>query len=53
MIMSPGPIAGRLADRIGARLPIVCGALFLTASLVWMSFSTQTSAYGSCWCRSC
>ena len=45
LIVVVSPLSGRLMDRIGARTPIVLGALFLTASLLWMSFLTQTSAY--------
>ncbi len=37
VIMVAGPVAGRLADRIGPRIPLVIGLLFVTASLAWQS----------------
>ena len=37
VIMVAGPVAGRLADRIGPRIPLVVGLLFVTASLAWQS----------------
>ena len=45
VIVAVSPISGRLVDRIGARMPIAVGSLLLTASLVWMSFLDQGSAY--------
>ena len=37
VIMVAGPVSGRLADRIGPRIPLVIGLLFVTASLAWQS----------------
>jgi EmrB/QacA subfamily drug resistance transporter len=45
LIVIISPLSGRLVDKIGARLPIAVGSLVLTASLVWMSFLDQGSAY--------
>jgi MFS family permease len=45
LIVVISPMSGRLVDRIGARTPIAVGALFLTGSLLWMSFLDQGSAY--------
>jgi EmrB/QacA subfamily drug resistance transporter len=44
VIMVAGPVAGRLADRIGPRTPLVVGLLFVTTSLAWQSrIETDTS----------
>jgi EmrB/QacA subfamily drug resistance transporter len=44
VIMVAGPVAGRLADRIGPRTPLVVGLLFVTVSLAWQSrIETDTS----------
>jgi EmrB/QacA subfamily drug resistance transporter len=37
VIMVAGPIAGRLADRVGPRTPLVCGLLLVTVSMAWQS----------------
>ena len=37
VIMVAGPIAGRLADRIGPRTPLVFGLLLVTVSMAWQS----------------
>ena len=37
VIMVAGPLAGRLADRVGPRPPLVTGLLFIAVSLVWQS----------------
>ena len=37
VIMVAGPVSGRLADRIGPRIPLVIGLLFVTVSLAWQS----------------
>jgi EmrB/QacA subfamily drug resistance transporter len=43
------PIAGRMADRMDARIPITLGVLFSALSLYWLSFvdlrTSQTTAY--------
>src|SRR6476659_1000681 len=42
--MVAGPVAGRLADRIGPRTPLVVRLLFVTVSLAWQSrIETDTS----------
>jgi MFS family permease len=38
LVMVAGPLAGRLADRIGPRIPLVIGLTCVTISLVWESF---------------
>jgi EmrB/QacA subfamily drug resistance transporter len=37
VVMVAGPIAGRLADRVGPRTPLVVGLLMVSASLAWQS----------------
>lgn len=37
VIMVAGPLAGRLADKVGPRTPLVIGLLLVTASLAWQS----------------
>jgi EmrB/QacA subfamily drug resistance transporter len=37
VIMVAGPLAGRLADKVGPRLPLVFGLLLVTVSLAWQS----------------
>lgn len=41
-----GPLSGRLADRIGPRIPMVVGLLFAGASLFWQSQLSVDSGYG-------
>src|SRR3954447_9918554 len=40
-----GPIAGRLADRIGPRIPMTIGLLATSASLLWQSFIEVDTDY--------
>jgi EmrB/QacA subfamily drug resistance transporter len=40
-----GPVAGRLADKVGPRLLMTTGLLFTTASLLWQSFLEVDSGY--------
>jgi EmrB/QacA subfamily drug resistance transporter len=47
MIVVIGPIAGRLADRIGARLLITGGLLAVTASLLWQTQITTHTGFGT------
>ncbi|HEX6023887.1 MAG TPA: MFS transporter [Solirubrobacter sp.] len=37
VIMVAGPIAGRMADRVGPRAPLVFGLLLVTVSMAWQS----------------
>jgi EmrB/QacA subfamily drug resistance transporter len=47
VIMVVAPIAGRLTDRIGARLPIVAGLALVAVSLFMQAQISDTSGYGS------
>src|SRR4051794_23160715 len=46
VIMVAGPLAGRLADRIGPRTPLVIGLLFVTVSLAWQSRIEVDTSFG-------
>jgi EmrB/QacA subfamily drug resistance transporter len=46
VIMVAGPVAGRLADRIGPRTPLVIGLLCVTASLAWQSRIEVDTSFG-------
>jgi MFS family permease len=41
-----GPIAGRLTDRIGPRLPITVGLVVVAVALFWQSFVGVDTGYG-------
>ncbi len=45
-VMFAGPVAGRLADRIGSRLLMTGGLLAVAASMFWMTGITTHSSYG-------
>src|SRR4029077_14949011 len=45
-VMVSGPIAGRLADRIGSRPLMTGGLLAVSASMFWMTGITTHSGYG-------
>jgi EmrB/QacA subfamily drug resistance transporter len=45
-VMVAGPIAGRLADRIGSRPLMTGGLLAVSASMFWMTGITTHSSYG-------
>ena len=49
VIMVTGPIAGRLADRVGARPLMVAGLLTSTVALFWQAQIDETSGYGTLW----
>jgi MFS family permease len=46
VIMVAGPLAGRLADRVGPRTPLVVGLLLVTASLAWQSRIQVDTSFG-------
>ena len=46
VIIVVGPIAGRLADRIGPRPLMIAGLLIVAASLFWQSFLDVDTSYG-------
>jgi MFS family permease len=46
IIMVAGPLAGRLSDRIGPRIPLVFGLLFMTVSLAWQSRIEVDTSFG-------
>jgi EmrB/QacA subfamily drug resistance transporter len=45
-VMFAGPVAGRLADRIGSRPLMTGGLLAVSASMFWMTGITTHSSYG-------
>jgi len=45
-VMVSGPIAGRLADRIGSRPLMTAGLIGVSASMFWMTGITTHSSYG-------
>jgi EmrB/QacA subfamily drug resistance transporter len=45
-VMVSGPIAGRLADRIGSRPLMTAGLVSVSASMFWMTGITTHSSYG-------
>jgi MFS family permease len=45
VIIFMGPISGRLADRIGPRIPMVTGLLLAASALFWQSFITTHTSY--------
>ncbi|HVS28755.1 MAG TPA: MFS transporter [Solirubrobacteraceae bacterium] len=49
VIMVLGPIAGRLADRVGPRPLITFGLVVVSASLVWQSFIKVNTSYAFLW----
>jgi MFS family permease len=46
MIVTVAPIAGRLTDRIGARIPIATGLSLTAAALVWLTQIDPSTTYG-------
>jgi MFS family permease len=44
--MVAGPLAGRLSDRVGPRVPLVVGLLLVATSLVWQSRLQVDTSYG-------
>jgi predicted MFS family arabinose efflux permease len=46
VVMVAGPLAGRLADRIGPRIPLVIGLACVTVSLAWQSRITVDTSFG-------
>ena len=45
MIVVIAPLAGRLTDRIGAKLPIAAGLTLVTGALFWLTTVGPTSTY--------
>jgi len=45
MVVIMGPLSGRLADRIGARLPMTAGMAIVAGALLWQSFLDADSSY--------
>ncbi len=46
VIIFMGPISGRLADRIGPRIPMVVGLVLVAISLFWQGHLAVDSSYG-------
>ena len=46
MIVAVAPIAGRLTDRIGARIPIATGLSLVTAAMLWLTQVDASTSYG-------
>jgi EmrB/QacA subfamily drug resistance transporter len=46
VIMVAGPLAGRLADRVGPRAPLLFGLLLVTTSLAWQSRIDVDTSFG-------
>ncbi len=46
VIMVAGPLAGRLSDRIGPRVPLVIGLSLVTVSLAWQSRIQVDTSFG-------
>lgn len=47
VVIFMGPMAGRLADRVGPRPLMTLGLLFVSGSLFWQSHLTVASGYGT------
>jgi EmrB/QacA subfamily drug resistance transporter len=45
LVMLTGPIAGRLADRVGSRVLITCGMALMSFAMFWLTGITQRSHY--------
>jgi EmrB/QacA subfamily drug resistance transporter len=49
MIVAIAPLAGRLTDRIGARIPIAVGLSLVSAALLWLTRVDVSTTYGDLW----
>jgi EmrB/QacA subfamily drug resistance transporter len=49
MIVAIAPLAGRLTDRIGAKIPMAAGLGLVTVSLFWLTTLGSGSTYASFW----
>ena len=49
MIVAIAPIAGRLTDRIGPRLPITVGLSLVSGALFWLTRIDATTTYSDLW----
>ncbi len=46
MIVAIAPLAGRLTDRIGARIPIAVGLSLVSVAMVWLTTIDTATTYG-------
>ena len=46
MIVAIAPLAGRLTDRIGARIPIAVGLSLVSVAMVWLTTIDTSTTYG-------
>jgi predicted MFS family arabinose efflux permease len=46
MIVAIAPIAGRLTDRIGARIPIAVGLSLVSVAMFWLTTIDTSTTYG-------
>jgi EmrB/QacA subfamily drug resistance transporter len=49
MIVAIAPIAGRLTDRIGSRVPIAVGLSLVSVALFWLTRIDTTTTYSDIW----
>jgi EmrB/QacA subfamily drug resistance transporter len=49
MIVAIAPIAGRLTDRIGPRLPIAVGLTLVSVAMFWLTRIDATTTYSDLW----
>src|SRR4051812_24810540 len=47
MIVAVAPIAGRLTDRIGPRIPIAVGLTLVSAAMFWLTTIDPSTTYGN------
>jgi EmrB/QacA subfamily drug resistance transporter len=49
MIVAVAPLAGRLTDRIGARLPMAAGLTLVSGALFWLTTIDVSTTYSDIW----